>query len=40
MKMKKEYEPPKIIHTERLEARAITCGKNNDAACGYTSIQS
>ncbi len=39
-KMKKEYEPPKIIHTERLEGRAAVCGKANDATCAGTAIQS
>ncbi len=33
--MKKEYEPPEIIHTEKLEARAVTCTKSSDATCAY-----
>ena len=33
--MKKQYEAPKIIHTEKLEGRAITCGKSDDATCAY-----
>lgn len=39
--MKKTYERPAVIHTEKLEARAITCNKADDA-CGSTggSIQS
>ena len=33
--MKKEYEPPRIVHTEKLEGRAVGgCPKNSDAACG------
>lgn len=24
---KKEYETPKIVHTEKMTARAVTCGK-------------
>jgi hypothetical protein len=31
--MKKTYERPAIIHTEKLEARAVACGKADDAAC-------
>jgi hypothetical protein len=30
-KMKKKYEPPEIIHTEKLEARAAICSKATDA---------
>ena len=29
--MKKPYEKPAIIHTEKIEARAVTCSKSNDA---------
>jgi hypothetical protein len=29
--MKKTYEKPAIIHTEKIEARAVTCTKNNDS---------
>ena len=32
--MKKNYERPAIVHTEKLEARATTCAKADDAACG------
>jgi hypothetical protein len=28
--MKKIYERPTILHTEKLEARAVTCGKSDD----------
>jgi len=29
--MKKTYEKPAIIHTEKIEARAVSCTKSNDA---------
>jgi len=29
--MKKTYEKPAIIHTEKIEARAVSCGKADDA---------
>ena len=29
--MKKPHEKPAIIHTEKIEARAVTCSKANDA---------
>ena len=39
--MKKTYERPAIIHTEKLEARAISCAKADDAQCnGVGPIQS
>jgi hypothetical protein len=38
--MKKTYERPAIIHTEKLEARAVTCGKSDEATCGAGVIQS
>ena len=40
--MKKTYERPMIVHTEKLEARAVACAKQNDAvpACGSGPIQS
>jgi hypothetical protein len=31
--MKKNYEKPAVIHTEKLEARAVVCGKADDATC-------
>lgn len=31
--MKKNYERPAIIHTEKLEARAVQCMKADDG-CG------
>lgn len=29
--MKKTYEKPAIIHSEKIEARATACAKSNDA---------
>jgi len=29
--MKKTYEKPAIVHTEKIEARAVTCAKSDDA---------
>jgi hypothetical protein len=34
--MKKSYEKPAIIHSEKIEARAVTCSKS-DAACQANS---
>jgi hypothetical protein len=38
--MKKNYERPAILHTEKLEARAVVCSKSDDAACSQGPIQS
>lgn len=38
--MKKQYERPAIIHTEKLEARAVACNKADDGACPGGPIQS
>lgn len=38
--MKKSYERPAIVHTEKLEARAVVCNKGDDTACGGQIIQS
>jgi len=39
--MKKIYERPAIIHTEKLEARAVTCSKADDGcAAGGDTVQS
>ena len=37
--MKKTYERPAIVHTEKLEARAVVCTKA-DNTCGAGPIQS
>ena len=38
--MKKAYERPAIVHTEKLEARAVTCARQDDTTCGAGPIQS
>lgn len=38
--MKKTYERPAIVHTEKLEARAAQCARSDDATCGAGPIQS
>jgi len=38
--MKKTYERPMIIHTEKLEARAVACAKTSDTTCPGGPIQS
>jgi len=38
--MKKTYERPAIIHTEKLEARAVMCMKADDACQASGPIQS
>ena len=35
--MKKSYERPAILHTEKLEARAVVCSKADSNAPGCTS---
>lgn len=37
--MKKPYTPPAIIHTEKLEGRAVICDKADDS-CGAGTLQS
>ncbi len=38
--MKKAYEKPAIVHTEKIEARAVTCSKSNDACANQGPITS
>jgi hypothetical protein len=38
--MKKTYDRPAIIHTEKLEARAGSCQKADDATCTQGPVQS
>jgi len=38
--MKKSYERPAVLHTEKLEARATVCSKADDTACSAGPIQS
>jgi len=40
MNVRKEYASPRVVHTETLEARAVSCTKSNDSACGSGPIQS
>lgn len=37
---RKEYVAPRIAHTEKLEARAVTCSKTSDTTCAAGPIQS
>lgn len=37
---RKEYFPPKIIHTEKIEARAVACSKATDSCASSGPIQS
>jgi hypothetical protein len=37
---RKEYFPPKIIHTEKIETRAVVCAMADDATCSSGPIQS
>jgi len=38
--IRKEYFPPKIVHTEKIETRATVCTKSDEATCGGGVIQS
>ena len=38
--MMKTYERPAIIHTEKLEARAVVCNKADDNCAAGGPIQS
>ena len=38
--MKKVYEKPAIIHTEKIEARAVSCSKSNDSCAAKGPITS
>jgi hypothetical protein len=37
---KKPYEKPAIIHSEKIEARATTCSKSNDACANQGPVTS
>ncbi len=37
---KKEYFPPKIVHTEKLTAMAVSCAKSDSTSCAAGPIQS
>ena len=32
--MKKVYEKPAVVHTEKIEARAVTCAKDSSTTGG------
>jgi len=38
--MKKTYERPAIVHTEKLEARAVSCMKADSNTCDMGPVQS
>lgn len=38
--MKKAYQKPAIVHTEKIEARAVTCSKSNDSCASQGPITS
>jgi len=38
--MKKNYERPAVVHTEKLEARAVSCAKATDNDCASGPVQS
>ena len=37
---RKDYFPPKVVHTEKIETRAVACSKGDEAHCGSGPIQS
>jgi hypothetical protein len=37
---KKTYERPAVVHTEKLEARAVNCAKESEATCAAGPVQS
>jgi len=38
--MKKTYEKPAVVHTEKIEARAVACAKSNSSTCEAGPITS
>ena len=38
--MKKPYETPQVLHTEKLEARAVACSKADEQTCANGPVQS
>ncbi len=38
--MRKPYDVPRILHTEKLESRAVSCSKADDTTCAGGPIQS
>ena len=37
---KRDYVPPKIVHTEEMETRAVNCAMSDDNACAAGPIMS
>jgi hypothetical protein len=37
---KKDYSPPRIVHTEKVNARAVSCAATDPGACGAGPMQS
>ena len=37
---RKEYVAPRILYTEKMQARAVGCLRGTDAQCGAGPIQS
>jgi hypothetical protein len=37
---RKEYFPPRVVHTEKIETRAVACSMATDPQCGAGPIQS
>ncbi len=38
--MKKAYEKPRVIYTEKVEARAVGCARTDAVTCSEGPIQS
>ena len=38
--MKKTYEKPAVVHTEKIEARAVSCNKADSTNCEAGPITS
>lgn len=37
---RKDYTAPKVVHTEKIEARAVVCGKVDETTCAGGPLQS
>jgi hypothetical protein len=37
---RKDYVPPKIVHTEEIETRAVNCAMSDDNTCAAGPIMS
>ncbi len=38
--MKKPYEKPRIVYSEKMEARAVACAKADSASCAQGPVTS